>query len=809
MDTLLQDLRYAFRTLLRAPGFTIIAVLTLALGIGASTAIFTVVNGVLLRPLPYADAGRLVELAQLNRAEGGTDGTFSEPDFQDLQRAVPELQLGGYWYAPGNSSMNLTGEGDPAVLSMALVTPEFFPVMGVAATAGRTLRAEEGVGGAASQVVVLSEALWERRYGRDPAVVGRRVTLDGKPFTVVGVMPRSFQYPARGVEMWVPLALFGPDDIGRVRESRFLHLVGRLAPGATLATVRQKTDAALAGLARQYPASNGGMTAAAIVPLGDALLGGVRTGLLVLLGAVVLVLLIACANLANLLFVRGTARSRETAIRVALGGMRGRLVRQHLTESFLLALAGGLLGFGFAMMGVDALLAAGAGDLPRADGIRIDARVAAFTVGIVLLTAAVFGAWPALRASRGDPSQALRAGGRGGSAGRERAAARNGIVVGEMALAVVLLTGAGLMLKSLWRLATVDPGFRTENVLAMGITPPPTAYEGGTNGLIEYRKRVIDRVRAVPGVVSAGASKTLPLQGGGELYIFRRGDRRDVEVKPEAGVFMVTPGYFQTLGIPVVRGRDFTDEPQRDRLSLVVNRAMAQRLWPGEDPIGKTLFYEGIGAELTVVGMVDNVRTEGLAAEPGTAVYVYMNGPFSRSATKLFVRTAGDPAAMTGAVSAAIHEVAPDQPIVGTTTLRQLVSGTIAEPRMFAILTAVFGAAALGLALLGIYGVISYTVAWRTREIGIRMALGAEAPSVLRMVMRWTLGLAAWGVLAGLLASLVLTRVLASQLYGVSPTDPATFGAVVLLLTAAALVASYLPARRAARVDPVVALRSE
>ncbi len=808
MDSFIQDFRHALRTLVRSPGFTVVAVLTLALGIGASTAIFTVVNGVLLRPLPYAQPERLVELSHINAGEGVADGAFSEPDFLDLQRAVPQFaHLAGYWYAPGQSGMDLMGDGEPMRMSGAFVTPEFFPAMGVDAAVGRTLRPEEGVAGG-PRSIVLSHGLWTRRYGADPGIVGRRVRLDGEPFTVVGVMPRSFQYPAREVDAWLPLAIFGPDDIGRSRDSRFMTVVGRLAPGATLAAARQKTEAALAGLARQYPETNEGWGSAAIVPLGDALLGRVRPALLVLLGAVVVVLLIACANLANLLFVRGETRRRDVAIRVALGIRRGRLVRQHLAESLLLALAGGALGFGIARVGVKWLVAMGAGDLPRADSIRVDGVVAAFTLLLVLATAALFGAWPAVRAARGEPGQALRGGGRGGSVGRERAAARSGIVVVETALAVVLLMGAGLMLKSLWRLANVDPGFRTDNVLTLSVDPPDVEG-GGAMERMAYRNGIMERVRQVPGVVAVGASKTLPLHGGGEPYTFQLGDRREVEVKPDAGLFMVTPEYFRALGIRLLRGRDFTESVERDRLSVIVNRAMAARLWPGQDPVGKTLYFAPVEGDLTVIGVADNVRTEGLAAEPGSALYVSMNGPFSRSSTKLFVRTQGDPAAMAGAVTAAIREVAPNQPIVGVSTLRQMVAGTIAEPRMFAILTAVFGAAALGLALLGIYGVISYTVAWRTREIGIRMALGAEAPSVLRMVMSWTLALTGWGVLAGVVIALLFTRVLASQLYGVSPSDPATFAVVILLLTSAALVASYIPARRAARVDPVVALRAE
>jgi hypothetical protein len=804
MDSLIQDLRYALRTLLRSPGFTAIAVLTLALGIGASTAIFTVVNGVLLRPLPYPE--RVVELKHVNAGEGVTDGTFSEPDFLDLQLAVPEFaQLGGFWYAPGNSTMHLMGDGEPAVLSGAFVTREFFPAMGVDAAVGRTLRREEGVAGG-PKAIVLSHGLWTRRYGGDRSIVGRRVQLDGDAFTVVGVMPPSFQYPAREVDAWIPLSVFGPDEIGRSRDSRFMTVVGRLAPGAELAAVRKKTDAALAGLARQYPVTNEGWSGAAIVPLADALLGRVRPALLVLLGAVVLVLLIACANLANLLFVRSTARSRETAIRVALGVKRGRLIRQHLAESFLLAAAGGLLGFGLALMGVDWLVALGAGELPRADNIRPDARVAAFALAAVLGTAAVFGSWPAIRASRGEPGRRCgrrtrRQRGTRARRGPQRHR-RGGDGSGRRA-------ADGLRAHAQEPLAPRQRGPRLPRGERADDERLPARDGGRGDGA--------DRVpQPYPGARAAGARRggrgrqqdasaarrgravhlwpQRPPWGGGQAG--RRPLHGDARVLPRPGDPPAARARLQRVhgGRPAERGR----QPLAGRAPVA-----------GAGPRRQDAPLRPLEIDLTVIGVADNVRTEGLAAEPGGAMYVSMNGPFSRSATKLFVRTQGDPAAMAGAVTAAIHEVAPNQPIVGVTTLRQLVAGTIAEPRMFAILTAVFGAAALGLALLGIYGVVSYTVAWRTREIGIRMALGAEAPSVLRMVMKWTLGLTAWGVLAGLVAALVLTRVLASQLYGVSPTDPATFAVVVVLLVSAALFASWFPARRASRVDPMIALRQE
>ncbi|CAN5336881.1 hypothetical protein BH23GEM4_BH23GEM4_06870 [soil metagenome] len=455
------------------------------------------------------------------------------------------------------------------------------------------------------------------------------------------------------------------------------------------------------------------------------------------------------------------------------------------------------------------LVTLGAGDLPRADAVSPDARIAAFTLGVALLTGVLFGLLPAMRASRADVGGILREGGRTGTEGRSRFGARGGIIVAETALAMVLLVSAGLMLKSFWRLVNVDPGFRAENVLVLSITPPETEYENAVD-LIEYRSRLIERLKQIPGVAAVGGSKTLPLRGGGEEYEFHRGDRPEVTVKPEAGVFMVTPEYFRALGIPLLRGRDFTESMERDRLSIIVNQALANRTWPGEDLLDKKLRLPRFDdAELPVIGVVGNVRSEGLTAEPQGALYVSMMGPFSRSTSKLFVRTTTNPLAIIGAVRAAIHELAPNQPISDVTTLQQLVAGTVARPRLFTTLIAGFGGAAMVLALLGIYGVTSYAVSRRSREIGIRKALGAQNLSVLEMVLGRSLVLAGSGVVIGAAAALAVTRVLASQLYGVSTTDPATFIGVALLLIAVALLAASVPARRATRVDPMIALRAE
>ncbi len=811
MESWLTDLRYGLRTLAKSPGFTLVALLTLGLGIGANAAIFSVVQGVLLRPLPYQEPERLVRVFHTHAEQGVMDGAFSPQDFDDLTRELagprgPWERLGAYFFTPGQSGMTLTGEGEPRRLEAAMVSAGFFTALGVEAARGRTLRPEENVPGA-DRVVLLSDRLWRRSFGADPRIVGGTLRLDGEAYTVAGVMPPSFQFPAREVDLWAPISLIGEDDIPHRRSLRWMHVVGRLRPGTSLERADVQTDALLARLAAAYPDSNEGWSAGRVVPLHEALVGDVRPALVVLLAAVAGVLLIACANLANLLLARATTRGRELAVRAALGAARRRLVRQLLTESVLLALAGGVLGLFLAVWGVDALVALAAGELPRPDEVTPDARVVAFTFAVSLLTGLAFGLLPALRASRlADLHAALKEGGRGGGGGRGRSLARNGLIVAETALAVVLLVAAGLMLRSFWSLVHVDPGFRAENVLSLSLTFPE--YPEPTQ-LAAARDEVIRRVEELPAVIAAGASKTLPLEGGGEPYGFTVPGRAGAlaEVQPQAGTFIVSPGYFRALGIPLLAGRSFTArDDDGERPVVVVNRAFARQLWGGEEAVGKTLLLGEIPLE--VVGVVGDVRSGGLAAEPGSAVYIPQSlAP--RSDMKLFLRTAADPLAVAGAVREAIWSFDRDLPISDVAALAQVVAEDVARPRFLTTLLGLFGALALTLAAVGLYGVVAYGVGQRTHEIGIRMALGARRGQVLRNVvgqgMRWTL----LGLALGLAGAFAATRLLAGLLFGVAPTDAATFAGVALLLATAAALASWLPARRAAATDPLTALRSE
>lgn len=809
MGTLVHDLRYALRTLLRSPGFALAAVLTLTLGIGANTAIFSVVNAVLLRPLPYAEPDGLVRV--LHRApEDGfavTSGAFSPQDFEDLKRDNAVYQpLAAYHFIPGQSEVILSGGGEPQELNAAFVSADFFPALGMPASLGRTPQAEENVPGA-DRVVVLSDGFWRRRFGSDAGVVGRTLTLDGDPFTVVGVMPPSFNFPSPEADIWVPLSLIGDDDIPHIRGLRWMDVVGRLSAGATLETATSATNAVLRRLEEAYPETNEGWGSATVLTLRESLVGDVRPALLVLFGAVALVLLIVCANLANLLLTRGSTRGRELAIRAALGAGRSRVVRQLFTESVALALVGGILGLVLAVWGVDALVALSAGTIPRSFEIQLDVRVIGFALGASVITGVLFGLLPSLAASRVDFHEALKEGGRGGTDGSRRRGARGLLVVAEMAVAVVLLTGAGLLIKSFWNLTRVDPGFRAENVLSLSIsTPSEIIFDGDRRNA--YRREILRRIENLPGVVAVGGSKTIPLQGGGEPYSFGVPGRTDaLPITPESGAYIVTPGYFRALRIPLLQGRVFTAADEADAAPVaVVNQAMARRYWPDRDPVGESL---GTGdGELRIVGMVDNVRNEGIAQAPTPAVYLpsYLA---PRSSMKLFVRTASDPLRIAGAVRQAIWGVNPDQPISGIATMQELVSRTVAEPRFFTIVLGSFAGLAVVLAALGVYGVIAYTVSRRTYEVGIRMALGAGARDVLRLVMTQGIAPALGGLVMGLVAARALTRVLSSLLYGVDTGDPAIFTSVALLLAAVALLAVYIPARRAARVDPMLALRAE
>ncbi|MFP3939662.1 MAG: ABC transporter permease [Thermoanaerobaculia bacterium] len=809
MSGIAQDVRHAIRRLARSPAFTAAVVLSLALGIGANGAVFSVVRGVLLTPLPFQEPERLVRVSHGHRERGLEPGAFSPQDFQDLRRQTEVFDaLGSWWYVPGLSGMNLTGGGEPLRVDATFVSEGFFPLFGVSAARGRVLSPEENVPGR-DRVAVLSDGFWRRRFGGDPEVVGRSIVLDGQPFTVVGVMPPEFTYPAEESDLWVPISLIGDDDIPHRRGLRWLNVVGRLAPRIDPEEARARTEALVAGLAQDHPESNEGWTEADVVPLRETIVGDVRPALLVLFAAVGIVLLVACANLANLFLVRAVGREREMAVRTALGAERGRLVRQVLVETVLVAGAGGLVGLLLAAWGIDALrvteAAWGQGALPRGDAVRFDGAVVGFSLALSLVTGLAFGLLPALRASDLRLSAALsEGGGRGGDRFGNRAGAA--LVVAETALAVVLLVGAVLLVRSFWHLVQEDPGYRTEGVLTLSITTDSDVEDPANR--YRYRRQVMKRVTALPGVVSVGGSKTLPLRGGGEPYEFQVPGRVEEGglVRPESGVFIVTPGYFETLGIGLLHGRGFSWEAVPERPVLVVNRRLARQVWGREDVVGETL---GIGENrIEVVGVVEDVRADGLATPPGSAAYVPPTVA-PRATMKLFVRTAGEPLAFAEAVRQAIWEIRPEQPIAEVRALESVLREQTARPRLLVALVGSFAVLAAALAAVGLYGVIAYAVGRRTREIGVRMALGAGRRKVVAAVVGRSLALVAAGLVLGLFGAWAGAGLLSSQLYEVRPSDPASFAAVALLVVGTGVAAASIPARRASRVDPADALRSE
>lgn len=807
MTTLLDDLRYARRAFAKNPGFTAVVLATLALGIGSVVAIFSIANGVLLRPLPYRDPDRLVRIGHVRPDTIVARPTFSPQDVEDLKAAHPGLASASAWtYFPGLSSASLTGAGEPERLPAANVDGAFFETLGMPALAGRFLTGDDDREGK-NHVAVVSASLWKRRFGGDRALIGRPVLLDGTPFEVVGVMPPAFEFPSAEVDVWMPLSNLGEDSTPHRRDVRWLDVVGRLAPGTNLTAARAGVEALYERLARQYPDSNTGFEHAIVVPLATAVTGDVRKPIGLLLGAVFLVLLIGCVNVANLLLARASAREREIGIRAALGAGRARLIRQLLTESLLLSLTGGLLGLILARWGIDGLMAFAGGHVPRASGIRMDSGVVLFALLLSVATGVAFGLLPALSAARGSLRGALEgSGGRGGTESRG-ASLRRGLVVGEITLAVALLVGAGLLLRSFWRLTHADPGLRPESVLTLAVTVPADLYNAEKDG--PYRTQMLAALRALPGVVAAGLSKTLPLHGGGEPYPVLVEGRPDLEkYKAPGGAIIVSPGYFSALRIPILRGRDFTDaDMETEKPVLLVNRALARTLWGDADPVGRGLIFGG-KQRLEVIGVVGDVRQEGLGQSPFATMYVPMSR-FPRGSLKFYLRTQGDPTALAASARAAIHRLDPNQAISGVQPLTEVVAETVAGPRFLTLLVGVFGAAALLLAAIGVYGVISFSVARRTREIGVRIALGADRAAVRRLVLREGMALAGAGLALGLVAALALSRVLSSMLFETRAHDPLTLASVGALLLAVALVACAIPARRAANLDPQEALRME
>jgi predicted permease len=802
-----QDVKYATRSLRRAPGFSLVILVTLALGIGATTAMFSVVRGVLLRPLPFPDADRVVRLSPVNKADNTGQGSVSSLEMEDWERDLTGFTaVGGY-----NAGEMVYGDGpEPTYVRTAHVSKGFFKTMGAAPMLGRVLRPEEHVVGA-DHAVVVSHAFWQQQLGADPQALGRSIRLDGEPYTIVGVMAPDFTFPVPRMAAWLSSSLITEADVCCGREGRWLSVVGRLRPDVTPEQGGAEVEALLQRLAATYPASNAAWTTASVERVRDVIVGPVRRGLLVLFGAVGLVLIVVCVNVANLMLVRGTARERELTLRAAIGAGRARIVRLLLTESLVLALVGGLLGVLTAWWGVRALVALSEHFLPRAADIRVDGGVLAFAILVSLATGALFGLPPALRASAGKgTATTLRDDARGsvGSAAANRA--RAALVTMEVALAVILVVGAGLMLRSFERLTSADPGFRPDNVLLarFAIVPDPGA---GPRKLAADRQRVVDRVRAVPGVLSVGATKNAPFTGDpGEPRPFtipgqptpRQGEEPRVLLQP------ATPGYLRAMGIPLLAGQDL-DAVYGDTTVgtvAVVSRRMAERAWPGKSPIGES--FEFAGRSVRVVGVVGDVRSTRLDSIGGFTAYM-PDRSMPRAAMSLIVRTRGNPMALTGPVRAAIRETIPGQAFQEVVPLREKLSEAVSTPRFFTVLVGIFGVLALALAAVGLFGVVSYTVRQREREMAVRLALGAPPSRVLGLMLRQGMAPVALGLALGLAGAIGVTRIIRSLLFEVSATDPATYVGVAVLLGVVGLLASYLPSRRAASVHPALTLRGD
>lgn len=807
METLFHDLRYGLRQLGKHPSFSIIAVLTLALGIGANTAVFSVIYAVLMRPLPYHDSEKLVCVYNANPERGVLRGVFSPQDFDDLKASQKVFQNFAA-FAPFGIGI-MTGIGDPHHLTVAYVSGDFFATLGVGAEVGRVVLPRDDVKGQ-DQVLVISHGLWERQFGSDPHIIGRTVTADDvtdrrASFTIVGVMPASFAYPEQEMEAWAPLTLVTDNMVPHRRGIRWMSVVARLKDGITVQQAQNETSLQLKQLESAFAVTNAGWGSSTVVSMRDAIVGNVRPALLVLFGAVALVLLIACANISNLLLARGTSRLREMAIRSAIGAKRSRVVRQLLTESLLMAVAGSFAGLLLASGMIRLLVAMSAGTIPYAQQIGIDPVVVAFCIGTTLLVWPLFGLMPAWKSSSVNLVDALKQGSLSATAGRRRTGMREILVIGETATAAVLLVGTGLLLNSLWRLVHVDPGFNADHVLRVHLMVP-----SGLNDQKEeqYRKQISDRVAEVPGVIAVGGSKTVPLDGSGEPYEFgltpftERGP-----IRPEAGDYIVTPGYFEALQIPLREGRTYTWQDDSSSVHpLVVNESFAKKVWGSKSAIGQTLYVGTTACQ--IIGVVADVHNEGLASEAHDTVYL-PSRLAPRSSLNLFIRTKDNPLTRIAAVRDAIWSVDKDQAVSDIATMQQLVSENVAQPRFFTVLLSIFGLLAVILAAVGAYGVISYSVRERTQEFGIRIALGADRAEVLGLVLKQAMLLAAVGLSLGLIGALAMTRLLSTLLFGVKPMDPATFAAAAALLIIVALLATYLPARAATTVDPLVALRYE
>ena len=809
MEELFQDIRYGLRMLRKSPGFTAVALLTLALGIGANTAIFSVVYGVLLRPLPYKDSDRLIVLNETTPKVGQV--SVSYPNFLDWRsgnRSFSQMA------AVASVSFNLAGVDQPENINGEAVSPYFLSMLGVRPILGRDFDASEEKAGTAP-VVLLSYQLWQSHLGGNASALSRTINLDGKSFNIIGVLPPDFRSIDK-TDVMVPIGVWltGNSDANSRGDRGDMAAIGRLGPGVSFAQAQAEMQAIAARLAIAYPGPNDQFSAA-LRPIREVFVGEIRPAILILFGAVLFVLLIACANVANLFLMRGAARTREIALRIALGATRGRIVRQMLAESFVLAFFGGLLGVAVSIAGIRGLAQLIPMDMQAGATVNLNGAVLLFAAAAVVLSSFMFGLVPAMNLTKPDVQPELREGGRSASSGAGQNRLRGLLAAGEVAVALILLVGAGLMVKSLYRLLAVDPGFKTDRILTMDMHLRTTQYAKDP-AILNFWQQVLYRVRALPGVESAALGTVVPLTDSHS--------RSDITIEgmalPKPGSFphpdghSVSPGYLRTLGVPLLRGREFTDADQQNApLVGMVNAAIARQFFPNQDVLGKRFMFGHPSTErspkwITIVGVAADTKLYGLANPARLEVYLPLRQSVL-SGMSLIVKSAADPAALTSSIRGAIASIDKDQPIFAIATMQELVNSSISPQRITLILLGLFSALALVLAAIGIYGVISYSVAQRTHEIGIRMALGADGGGVLRMILAQGVKIAGAGVGIGIFASFGLTRLMTKLLYSVSAADPVTFAAVAIVLVVVAMLACYIPARRALRVDPIIALRYE
>ena len=811
---ILQDLRFCLRTLRKNASFTLATIFALALGIGANASIFTIVRSVLLRPLAMKNPQELVELWRVRPERDRYP--FNVPafiDVRDRNRSLQDVAAYGSWNA------NLQGEAEPERLLGVRASANYFQMLGIQAALGRTLVADDDVPGR-PKVVVITYGLWQRRFGADPSIVNKPVLLNGEPYTVVGVLPRTFALGYVAAEIAVPLVP-DADPWRNVRGSiHFLRLVARLKPGVTRQQAKADLDSIAAQVRREYPVEYAGWIGMKVVPLDEEVVGNTRLMLLVLMGAVGLVLLIACANIASLLIAKASARGKEIAIRSALGGGQWRLVRQFLLEGLVLSATGGLLGTLLATWGVKLLLTLASTDLPRSAEVQVDPAILLLTLAVSLACGILFGLIPAIQALRRDVTEGLRSDGRTSTAGAARGRVRSVLVIGEVALSIVLLVGAGLLLKSFLRLQSIDPGFRSEKLLTLRLALPVTRYKS-TEMLTRFHDRLLPRVAALPGVTSVGSTEILPLSGlsaSSSFIIVGRPPISD-KGKPVAHYRAIDSGYFRTMGIPILRGRDISDADTPKTTSVaIVSEALAKQYWPNENPVGQHVKLDdsaGPARELEVIGVSGDIRAMELDQDPTPIMFIALaqapQDAVRFIANNLFwvVKTSTEPMSLANTVRREIHAVDGDVAAASTLTMEQYMERSVNARRFSLEILGIFAAAALLLAATGLYALLSHSAAQRTREIGVRVALGAQPSDVLRLIVGQGLSLAALGVVIGGAGALALSSIITAMLFNVAPRDPVTLIGVSVMLLAVAAGASYVPARRALRVDPVTALRSE